>query len=1629
MPPPSPTSSYTLEAAYIVGVNIVGACLLRETLAIPPVAATASLATILFKISVSWLFNLAVRHTGEPSEQEPNSGSSPSGFYEKLKHHINGRRGLRTFWYQVIRLFGGLTLLALTIATACQDGETVPEYVLTEQEGSLTRSWGQDGLTPSKMQIIHLSLGAAYLYTSFLSLVTILATKRWAEITSRHVSVIYLLTFSVFAYRDLYPLATVSNQPRDGTEGVLLWVKIATLFLIGVVVPLITPREYIPFDPKDPIGPNPEQTASILSMVTYSFLDPIVFLAYRIPHLGHNQLPPLADYDYTHNLKLKSFKHLDTFSGAGKSHIFWGVLKVFRFEYIMMGITVGMVVVASFASPIAINRLLSYLETNGREAVVQPWVWIICLFLGPLSASLFFQGYIFFATRTLVRCEAIITQLVFEHSLRIRVKAEADSTKEGQPLPSPEVPATPVSEGTVTASTNPDSDLEHSRDITIVSTGASSSGETVRPSSSSVKSTSSKGSKKTKDGANKTSEPPAGTSNSSNLVGRINNLVTTDLGNITEARDLMLLVVYMPLQILLCTTFLYVILGWSAFVGLAVMILLFPLPGLVAQRIQQVQASRLKRTDARVQTVTEAMNVLRMIKLFGWESNMDERIAEKREEELVWLWKRQILDLINGNLNFIIPVFVMVSTYATYTFRDAYLLCSTVIMKEELRASIVFSSMSVFDLLREQLYMAFYMVNSLVAGKVSLDRVNDFLKNTELLDSHTGKDHSTFLAQPGPDDERIGFNESSFVWSADTDGALTPSKRKYMLKINGQLLFKPGCLNLVIGPTGAGKTSILMALLGEMHYVPSGPNSWFNLPRKGGVAYAAQESWVQNETIKENILFGSPYDEDRYRKVIYQCGLERDLELFEAGDQTEVGEKGLTLSGGQKARVTLARAIYSPAQIILLDDVLAALDVHTAKWIVEKCFAGDLVKGRTLIVVTHNIAMVRSLAKFAVSIGTDGSIVSQGTILEVVGADKEAAKELQRDEEATKAAEEEVDKPKAPPSDGKLIVAEEIEEGHVSWQSLKMYLVGLGGNHSALFFTTLIGGLLTVEFIGTFQTWYLGYWASQYEHHPASEVSVPYYLGTYVGLQALAVTLYMSVFVIFIFATLRASRYLHRRLVESVLGTTLSIQRWLDTTPISRIITRCTQDIRAVDGPLKDSGKWFMEITMSMVMKLAAVVFMTPIFLIPGLIVGAVGGWVGQIYMAAQLSVKREMSNAKAPVVGHFGAAIAGLTSIRAYAAEESFMKESMKRINSYTRAARLFYNLNRWVCVRIDVISGLFAAGLGMYLVYFQNHTAANIGFSLNMAVGFSGMILWWIRTLNDFEIQGNSLERIRGYVAIEQEAKPVPEGEPPAYWPASGSLIVEKLSARYSQSGPKVLHDISFEVKSGERVGIVGRTGSGKSSLTLALLRCIFTEGDVFYDGVKTSDLNLGALRSKVTIIPQVPELLSGTLRHNLDPFDQYDDATLNDALRAAGLFALQSEMDEGRITLDTKISSGGGNLSVGQRQILALARAIVRGSKLLILDEATSAIDHKTDTAIQSSLRHELGRDTTVVTIAHRLQTIMDADKIMVLDAGRIVEFDSPTNLLKNANGFLRSLVEESGDKQHLYEMAEGKYSIDS
>ncbi|KAI0052966.1 hypothetical protein FA95DRAFT_1579668 [Auriscalpium vulgare] len=1557
-------------------------------LVFPAYVAAASALT--WAIGPLFSFGPLKKLAATPTEA-PSADATGAGRGYRVKSHVKQSGGNTIFVFKSVRLLTVLAILGLQVASLVQD---------EEHRAGMSKHWGKKDMHPehvgdTKPEWINFILSMTYLYASFLGFLSVAAAYRRATSAARHLTVVLLSAFAVYAYRDLWPLATFILTPLDEREGPLLWARIAVLGIASILIPLTIPRKYIPHDPQDPfLEPNLEQTAPILSMALYTFLDPIVFLANRVSHLTHDQLPPLADYDHAKNLVQRSFKHLDVFSGGPKRHLFFGFMKVFMREYIALTFLISLKVgvLTGFFGPVGINRLLAYLETDGEGAVVRPWVWISCLLLGPLVGSLAMQWYTFIATGVLVRVEAIITQLVFEHALRIRMKAETPSR------------------GTSTANT-PDNWSEASsselESETIYEPGHSvedasneSGDDTLRASTPSVRSSTAKGKGKAKAPDAKTPEPEA-EKQESNLVGKINNLVSTDLSNITDGRDFLLLILYMPFQLALSIWFLYAMLGWSAFVGMAVMVMLFPVPGYVAKMMQTVQQETMSKTDARVQTVTETMGVLRMIKLFGWEPKIDDKIAEKRDLELKCVKKRQLLNLFNGTLKY------MIATFAVYV------------------TSIVFSSMAVFEIMRDQLHSIFYMIPMFIQAKVSLDRVDEFLHKTELLDefARPGEDaaHSMLADASRFDEDLVGFENASFTWSTADANDPTPS-RKFTLRIDDQLLFKGGAINLITGPTGSGKTSLLMALLGEMHFVPLGPGSRYHRPRKGGVAYAAQESWVQNETIRDNILFGAPYDEDRYEKVVLQCGLKRDFSLFEAGDRTEVGEKGLTL----RCEQNLSRAIYSSAETLLLDDVLAALDVHTSRWIVDKCFKGDLIRGRTVLLVTHNVAMVSPIAEYVVSLGRDGTIASRGSVFEALAKSLFLQEELAEEIQEVQTDDREInaqspDKP-VKHADGKLILAEEVAEGHVSWDSLKLFLSALGGSHAISFWVLFFGGILLCDVARSVQTWWMGYWAEQYNLVvDPSEVNIAYYLAIFCLFSGMGILVYSGGSAIYVFGTLRASKSIHRRLVRSVLGATL---RWLATTPTSRVIARCTQDIRALDGPVANNFVWLVEYSVSMLIKLGAVVVLTPVFLVPGVLVFALGGWCGQIYMRAQIAVKREMSNARAPVLGHFGAAIAGLTSIRAYGAQVPFRTESYKRIDRYTRAARTFYNLNRWISLRIDILGGVFTSALGSWLIYGPKGSTAlpsNTGFSLTMAVGFSGMILWWVRILNDFEIQGNSLERILGYIKIEQEPKFTKDGVPPAYWPASGDLRVEKLSARYSEDGPKVLHDVSFHIHSGERVGVVGRTGSGKSSLTLSLLRCIFTEGMVYYDGIPTYSINLEALRSNITIIPQMPELLSGTLRENLDPFDQYDDATLNSALRAAGLFSLQAEDDNSRVTLDSAISLGGGDLSVGQRQIIALARAIVRGSKLLILDEATSAIDYKTDAIIQSSLRNELKGDVTLITIAHRLQTIMDADKIMVLDAGSIVEFGRPSKLLKVEDGCLRSLVDESGDKEVLYAMA--------
>ncbi|KAI0640447.1 P-loop containing nucleoside triphosphate hydrolase protein [Trametes meyenii] len=1430
-------------------------------------------------------------------------------------------------------------------------------------------------------------------YFAILSILSLFGTSRVDARAFVHVSLLLAVSWCTYIYRDVWPLATVDLSPADAYSGYTLWTIFAFLTLGGVIVPLLIPRKYIPINPADSMAPGPDQTACLFSLLTYWYMMPLIKLAWRLPPLTYAMFPPLADYDHLKNLVGRAFPHLDPLQSKSRRHLALVIIRVFWFEYLSLAAMSIVAVIASFAAPISIKGLLSYFEAGGAYSHIRPWFWIVLFFFGRVVKDISDQWFMYQHTRVTIRIQAVITELVFEHALRIRMKTEtSDAVDDAESVSS-----------------------SHASEATgLVGEGSTTAGSSATAQDGDAQPSSVDNKGKAKDASERTAPVPKEPETRSvpekkgggpNIIGRINNLVTTDLRNLDQASMYATAVALeVPLQVTLCMVFLYQILGYSALVGLATMLVTLPLPGYIAKLIQGVQHEKMKRTDSRVQVVTEMVSVVRMIKLFGWESRIAAQLDQRRREELIAVRKSKMLALTVNLCHvwlmkcirtcYVLPVLIMLSTFSTYVSGSA--------------PSRVFSAMPVLEILRDDLQVAFNMLPQLVQSEFSPG---------PCLDSEC------FSAAAPPADRAgvVGIRNATFTWSKEATASQTPGstrKRTFALRVDEELNFQRGKVNLIVGPTGAGKTSLLMALLSEMHYIPSGSDSYVSLPREAGIAYAAQESWVQNDTIRNNILFGAPYDEARYQKVLSQCALQPDLSLFDAGDDTEVGEKGITL---RYARITLARAVYSQAEILLLDDVLAALDVHTSKWIVEKCLKGDLLRGRTIILVSHNVALVGPIADFVVDVGSDGRILSQGTLASALERDSELVKEISEKREEIEKANLEVNAEKAEaavakPPGGKLVIEEETEVGHVGWTALKLY-IGNMSKTPLIFWFLYVSGHASQQFFGNIQIWYLGYWASQYENRAPQDVAVGHYLTVYTlfvvaGLVsiALCVTYY-------VFGSLRAARIVHEKLVVSVLGTTL---RWLDKTPAARIITRCTEDIHTIDNQIARSTDMLVQIVLILLVKVLAIVLFSPAFIGPAILIGIAGSLIGYVFMRAQLSVKREMSKAKAPVLSHFGAAIGGIVSVRAYGAQEAFKIEAHRRIDKYSQVSVTHEGLNRWLSIYIDFVGTLFATGLAIYLTYVAKLSAADTGFSLNMAVVFGSTLFFFIRYFNDYQIAG-SLERIQQYLLIEQEPKPTPAGVPPAYWPASGHLEVEKLSARYSQDGPQVLRGISFEVTAGERIGVVGRTGSGKSSLTLALLRCILTEGNVRYDGLPTDKLNLDALRSNITIIPQVPELMSGTLRQNLDPFSEHDDAVLNDALRSAGLFSLQGEEDQSRITLDTTIAGGGSNLSVGQRQILALARAIVRRSKLLILDE-----DYETDTVIQTSLRTELGKDVTLLTVAHRLQTIMDADKIMVLDAGRIVEFGKPSHLLKDKKGFLRALVDESGDREKLYEMARGTSS---
>nr|KAF6321957.1 ATP binding cassette subfamily C member 2 [Pipistrellus kuhlii] len=1109
-------------------------------------------------------------------------------------------------------------------------------------------------------------------------------------------------------------------------------------------------------------------------------------------------------------------------------------------------------------------------------------------------------------------------------------------------------------------------------------------------------------------------------------VGETVNLMSVDAQKLMDVTSFIHLLWSNLLQIVLSIYFLWIELGPSVFAGVGVMLLLIPVNGIIATKNKAIQAKNMNQKDKRLKTMNEILNGIKILKYFAWEPSFKNQVSDIRKKELKNLLTFGQLQSLIVFLLYLTPVMVSVITFSVYVLVDS---------NNVLDAKKAFTSITLFNILRFPLSMFPMMISSLLQATVSKERLEKYLGGDDL-DTSAIRQDSNF-------DKVVQFSKASFTWDQETE----PTIRDVNLDI------MPGQLVAVVGTVGSGKSSLMSAMLGEMENVHG------HITIKGMIAYVPQQSWIQNGTIKDNILFGSELDEKRYQQVLEACALLQDLEVLPGGDLAEIGEKGINLSGGQKQRISLARATYQNADIYILDDPLSAVDAHVGKHIFDKVLGPNgLLKSKTRILVTHSIHFLPQVDEIVVlengTISEKGSyhalLAKKGlfaknlkTFVKQAGPEGEATVNEDSGEEddyGLMTSVEEVPQDVAPltmnrenslhrtlshrsssrrlktlknslrtqtvntPKEEKelvkgqkLIEKEFVQTGKVKFSIYLKYLQAVGW--CSIFFIIFAYVTSFVALIGS-NVW-LSVWTSDSKtfnasNYPASQrdmrIGVYGALGLVQGLAVLVAN------VLSIYGFNHASNILHKQLLNNILRAPMS---FFDTTPIGRIVNRFAGDISTVDDTLPMSLRSWILCFLGIVSTLFMICLATPAFIIIIIPLGIIYVSVQIFYVATSRQLRRLDSVTRSPLYSFFSETVSGLPVIRAFQHQERFLKHSEVLIDTNQKCVYSWIISNRWLAVRLELVGNLivFFASL-MIVIYKTNLSGDTVGFVLSNALNITQTLNWLVRMTSEIETNIVAVERINEYINVENEAPWVTEKRPPAGWPSKGEIQFNNYQVRYRPELDLVLKGITCDIRSQEKIGVVGRTGAGKSSLTNSLFRILEASGgQILIDGVDIASIGLHDLREKLTIIPQDPILFSGSLRVNLDPFNNYSDEEVWKALELVHLKSFVANLQHG---LSHELTEAGDNLSIGQKQLLCLARALLRKSKILIMDEATAAVDLETDQLIQITIRKEFSH-CTAITIAHRLHTIMDSDKVMVLDNGKIVEFGSPEELLAQPGPF--------------------------
>ncbi|KAI9805220.1 MAG: hypothetical protein M1825_001056 [Sarcosagium campestre] len=1105
-----------------------------------------------------------------------------------------------------------------------------------------------------------------------------------------------------------------------------------------------------------------------------------------------------------------------------------------------------------------------------------------------------------------------------------------------------------------------------------------------------------------------------------------------------------------PLQIVLCMASLYQLVGISMLAGIAAMILMIPLNGVIARLMKRLQQRQMKNKDARSALMAEVLQNMKSIKLYAWTAAFINKLnVIRNDQELMTLRKIGALQAFANFTWSTTPFLVSCSTFTVFVL----------IQDRPLTTDLVFPALTLFNLLTFPLAMLPMVITAIIEASVAVTRLTGYLTADELQ-----PDAVLFLEGASKfGEETVRIRDASFTWDR-------AESRQALRDVNFSA--SKGELSCIVGRVGAGKSSLLQAVLGDLWKISG------EVTVHGTVAYVAQQSWVMNASVKQNIVFGYRWDPSFYDLTIRACALLEDFQTLPDGDDTEVGERGISLSGGQKARLALARAVYARADVYLLDDVLSAVDQHVGRHIIRNVLGPDgLLKSKTRILATNAIPILKE-ADF-VSMVRDGRIIEKGTYQQLMamrgeiaslirtsnnqsaakdqdGDDDDNSPSGSSDESSTTAgtglspepdAEEAQDglnhltpikssgqhyhkyrtgslrrassasfrgsrrkalDEEAARADAKSKQNKEFtEQGKVKWTVYAEYAKACNIAAVAIYLGTLV--CAQTALVGS-NIW-LKRWSetnSEYGSNPQIGKYIGIYFAFGFGSSALVV---VQTLILWIFCSIEASRKLHERMAFAIFRSPMS---FFETTPAGRILNRFSSDIYRVDEVLARTFNMLFVNAARALFTLVVISFGTPAFIALIVPLAALYLYIQKYYLRTSRELKRLDSTTKSPIYAHFQESLGGMSTIRAYRQQKRFQLENEWRVDANLRAYFPSINANRWLAVRLEFLGSLIILAAAIFAIINvasgSGLSAGMVGLAMSYALQITQSLNWIVRQTVEVETNIVSVERVLEYARLPSEAPEViSKKRPNISWPANGAVNFHNYSTRYRPGLDLVLKDVNLDIRAHEKIGVVGRTGAGKSSLTLALFRIIEpASGSIAIDDLNTSTIGLLDLRRRLAIIPQDAALFEGTIRDNLDPGHVHDDTELWSVLEHARLKEHVASMTG---KLDAQVQEGGSNFSHGQRQLISLARALLTPSNILVLDEATAAVDIETDALLQATLRSSIFKDRTIITIAHRINTILDSDRIVVLDRGQVTEFDSPSKLIEQ-KGVFYELVKEAG-----------------